>query len=263
MKAIIPIFFLFIFMSACVTNPATIDNSLKKYFDSAQVEGTFALMNNQRGDITIYNMELDTSRVTPGSGFKIMATLTGVQLGVITGKDMKLSMDSTSNSDSVSLNQAFHEDNIPYFQKISRRVGKDQLKQWMDSVQYGNQQMEGAVDSFWLNGSLKISPDEQLGLMFRLYFDKLPFQNYAQGVLRSAMLQKENTLYKLHYAASTGTDASGRPLGWASGWVEENRHVYFFVTLVKSKNDRDDLGKTAADIAVAILRDKGFFKGLK
>lgn len=263
MKPIYLIFSFLILLASCSTNPANIDNSLKKYFDSAHVEGTFAMMDNQRGDITIYNLALDTLRLNPGSSFKIMATLAGVQTGVIADDSMKLNVDTTSRTDSITLQQAFQQDNVAYFQEISRRIGKDNLRQWMDSVKYGNEQMNGAVDSFWLNGSLKISADEQLGLMFKLYFDKLPFQKYAQSLLRNAMLQRENTLYSLHYAASTSTDSSGNPLAWVSGWVEENRHVFFFVTLIRGDQDPVDLRKTAEDISNAILKDKGYFEGLK
>ena len=77
---------------------------------------------------------------------------------------------------------------MPYFQEIARQIGKDTMKLWVDSIQYGNKNISGPVDSFWLNNHLKISPDEQLGLMSKLYFDQLPFQKYAQQMVRDAML---------------------------------------------------------------------------
>ena len=75
-------FFLFAF-SSCSLNHAKIDNDLKKYFDSSNVEGCFALLNNQMGNITVYNMKLDTQRLPAGTSFKIPETLIGIQTGKI------------------------------------------------------------------------------------------------------------------------------------------------------------------------------------
>src|SRR5437879_6412920 len=72
----------------CSVNRAKIDNSLKKYFDSANVDGCFSLVNNSTGKVTVYNMKLDTQRVLPASTFKIVNSLIGMETGRITGKDM-------------------------------------------------------------------------------------------------------------------------------------------------------------------------------
>ena len=108
------------------------------------------------------------------------------------------------------------------------------MKHWIDTLHYGNKNISGAIDSFWLNNTLKISPDEQLGLVKKLYFDKLPFQKRTQQTVRDVMLQENNTLYKLSYKTGWGWDEAQNAIGWIVGWIEENRHVYFFVTLVKS-----------------------------
>ncbi|MEO6868264.1 MAG: class D beta-lactamase, partial [Ginsengibacter sp.] len=68
-----------VFLSSCTYNKAKINNDLKKYFDSLHVEGSFSMMNNQSGEISLFNMELDTQRVLPASTFKIVNTLIGVQ----------------------------------------------------------------------------------------------------------------------------------------------------------------------------------------
>ncbi len=75
---------------SCSPNVAKIDNSLKKYFDSEGVNGTFALFDNQRGDVTVYNMKLDTLRFTPGGIFKIAETLIGIETSRLTGENSKM-----------------------------------------------------------------------------------------------------------------------------------------------------------------------------
>jgi beta-lactamase class D len=119
--------------------------------------------------------------------------------------------------------------------------------------------ISGPIDSFWLNNKLKISPDEQLGLVKKLYFDRLPFQKRSQQIVRDLMLQENNTLYKLSYITGRGWDMNNA-IGWMLGWIEENRHVYFFVTMVKSDDRKIDVA-TCIKITKSILSHHGFFKG--
>ena len=265
--------FLFLFLAflcfafaSCTLNKAKINNDFKKYFDSAHVDGSFSLLNNQSGAITMYNMKLDTQRVLPASTFKIVNTLIGVETGKITDENMVIKWDGVQrpnpewNKD-LTLKEAFKVSSVPYFQEIARRIGKDTMQYWIDSLQYGNKNLSGPIDSFWLNNHLKISPDEQLGFMFKLYFDKLPFQKYAQQMVRNVMLQEENTLYKLSYKTGWGVDEKNNSIGWVVGWIEENRHVYFFVTLVKSPDKNIDMKTVRMNITKNILKEMGFFKG--
>jgi beta-lactamase class D len=257
--------FLALFLLAfgsCTVNRAKINNDLKKYFDSAHVDGSFSFLNNQLGNITVYNMKLDTERLSAGTSFKILNTLIGVQTGKITNENTVMKTDSAANK-SMTLKEAFNTSSVPYFQSLARLIGKDTMKFWVDSVSYGNKNISGALDSFWLNNSLKISPDEQLGLMSKIYFEQLPFQKYAQQMVESLMLKEDNTLYKLSYVTGTGIDEKNNSFGWTSGWIEENRHVYFFVTFIKTPDKNLDLKTTGIHISKSILKEMGFFKGEK
>jgi beta-lactamase class D len=256
---------IFIFFSSCSVNRAKIDNSLKKYFDSAKVDGCFSLFNNASGTITVYNMQLDTQRFLPASTFKIVNSLIGIETGKIVDEKMVIPWDGIvrRNNDwnrDLTMEQAFKLSSVPYFQEVARRTGRDTMKTWIDSLHYGNVNMSGPVDSFWLNNTLKISPDEQLGLLKRLYFDQLPFQKRAQQIVRDVMLMENNTTYKLSYKTGTGYDEMQNLIGWVVGWIEENHHVYFFVTLIKTATKNIDQN-IKMNITKGILTRLGFFKG--
>lgn len=247
--------------AACTTNRANINNSFKKYFDSSNVDGSFSFLNNQLGDITVYNMKLDTQRFSPGTSFKIVNTLIGIQTGNIENENTVI-RDSTDTS-KLTLSKAFKNSYVPYFQELAQKIGADSMKLWIDSISYGNKNINNPIDSFWLNDQLKISPDEQLGLMSKLYFQQLPFQKYAQQIVQDEMLQEDNTLYKLSFTTGTGFDENENPIAWNLGWIEENRHVYFFVTFIRSKDKNYDLKPVAIKISRSILKEMGFFKGEK
>ncbi len=256
------------FLTTCSVNSAKIDNDIKKYFDAKNVEGCFTMLNNTDGKVTVYNMALDTQRFTPASTFKIVNSLIGLQTGVVPSDKMVIKWDGIKrwNKDwnkDMDMKEAFKVSNVAWYQELARRIGKDTMQQWIDSLGYGNHNISGPVDSFWLNNQLKISPDEQLGLMKRLYFDQLPFRKSVQQNVRELMMQEDNTTYKLSYKTGWGFDEKGDNIGWITGWIEENRHVYFFVTFVKSPDQKIDMRNVRLDITRDILKHYGFFEGKK
>jgi len=100
-------------------------------------------------------------------------------------------------------------------------------------------------------------------LVNRLYFDKLPFTKRSQQIVRDVMLWENNTLYKLSYKTGWGFDEKNTSIGWITGWIEENRHVYFFVTLIKSADKSINMQQVRMNITKGILTELGFFKGEK
>ena len=138
-------FCLFIFAS-CSVNKANNDESLKKYFDENNVDGCFTMLNNADGKVTVYNMKYDTMRFSPASTFKIFNSLAGLQTGVITDEKMVIKWDGIKrwNADwnkDMDMTEAFKVSSVPYYQEVARRLGKDTMQQWVDSIGYGNKKL--------------------------------------------------------------------------------------------------------------------------
>jgi beta-lactamase class D len=258
----------FLILSSCSVNKAKIDNSLKKYFDSAKVDGCFSMFNNANGEVTVYNMKLDTQRFTPASTFKIVNSLIGIETGRIVDENMVIKWNGVKSDNpawdkDLTMKEAFQVSAVPYFQEVARRIGRDTMKYWVDTLHYGNKNISGPIDSFWLNNTLKISPDEQVGLVKKLYFDKLPFHKTTMETVRSVMLMEDKTTYKLSYKTGRAFDDENNYIGWVVGWIEENRHVYFFVTFVRTPDHNIDMPAVRMNITMGILGQMGFFKGGK
>ena len=266
-SSLVVMFMSMVILNSCSVNNANIDNSLKPFFDSAKVDGCFTLFNNATGKITVYNLKLDTMRTLPASTFKIVNSLIGIETGRIVDENMVIKWNGVKSmrpewDKDLNMKEAFKVSAVPYYQEVARRIGRDTMQQWLDTLKYGTIKINGPIDSFWLNNTLKISPDEQLGLLKKLYFNKLPFQKRSQQIVRDVMLQEDNTQYKLSYKTGWGTDEKGLQTGWVVGWIEENNHVYFFVTLVKSPDQNIDMAGVRLRITKGILSKLGFFKGL-
>jgi len=257
-----------LFFTACSQNNVTEDSSFKKYFDEAGVTGSFGLFDNGQGHFTIYNLSrYRDSAYQPAATFDILQSLIAIQTGVVKDDSAVLLRDSVATdkncAGTLTLKQAFQSDCLNGSMTLADRVGRDTLKKWIDSLHYGNKDMSGATDSFWFNNRLTITPDEELGLAKKLYFDQLPFFQHTQQIVRRMMLMENSTNYQLSYKTGRGIGKNGHAIGWVLGWVEENKHPYFFVLNIGSSDVGKDLNKAGMDILRGCLTQLGFFQGKK
>ena len=223
-------------------------------------------------DLGIYNMKrFADSAYLPASTFKIVNSLIGLQTGVVTNEKMFIPWDGVVRSDTtwnkdLTMTEAFKLSAVPYYQEVARRIGKDTMQHWLDSLgyaaKYGRAVIHNDIDMFWLNNDIKITADEQLGLVKRLYFDQLPFQKRVQDIVKKVMLQEENSNYKLSYKTGWGYRENGNSIGWVVGWEEENLHPYFFVLEIEGPHDAD-MKNIRMSVLKNILTQYGFFKGQK
>ena len=268
-------FFSLVLLAAISCSPDNIkkDNSLKKYFDENKVEGCFALMNNATGKFTVYNLSrYRDSAYQPASTFKIVNSLIGLQTGKIVNDSMVIKWDGVKrwkedwNKD-LTMYEAFRVSSLPYYQEVARRIGKDTMQLWLDSLKYGAKSdtdkvvIKTAIDSFWIDNSLKVTPDQQLGLVKKLYFDQLPFFKTYQEMVKRAMLFEDKPNYRLGYKTGWGHKENGNAIGWITGWIEENNHPYFFVLNIESAEKDFDMITVRMKILKDILKQLGFFEG--
>jgi beta-lactamase class D len=252
---------------SCSPNNVDIDNSLKKYFDENKVNGCFALMDNGTGKFTIYNLyRYRDSSFLPVSTFKIVNSLIGLQTGKISNDSMVIKWDGIKRrveewNQDLTMYKAFRVSAVPYYQEVARRIGKDTMQFWLDSLKYGTRKIKSAIDTFWLDNSLKITPDEELGLVKKLYFNELPFFRTYQEMVKRAMLFEDETNYRLAYKTGWGFTEKGHALGWIVGWIEENNHPYFFVLNIESPDHDFDMGTARMKMLKNILKQLGFFEG--
>jgi beta-lactamase class D len=244
--------------SACTINNVENASGLKNYFDSAHVSGTFCVYDNVHGAFTVYNKDRYVHRFPPGSSFKLMSTLIGLENGKLFDKGSRIGNDS--------LVDAFRGDSVAWFQELARMLGKDTLAKRIVAISYGNMDTTGTADSLY---KLEISPDEQLGLVKKMYFNQLQslkkeqqFQKRTIAVVKDIMQRESSPIYNLSYVTGTAKDSTGAPIAWVIGWEEERQNPYFFVLNITGAQG-EDVGAKAEPLLKSLLTDQGFFKGLK
>lgn len=256
---------------SCSVNNAVEDNSLEKYFVRHNLSGTFGLFDNGSGEFTIYNMSrFRDSAYLPASTFKILNSLIGIETGKVKDSATIIPWDGISRSISawnrdLTMQEAFTYSAVPWYQELARRIGKDTMQFWLDTLGYGSlvkkAVIAGNLDTFWLDNTVKVTADEQLGLVKKLYFGQLPFQPRSQRMVKNMMKREDNANYRLSYKTGWGTTDKGHALGWVTGWIEENNHPYFFVLQVESPDKNYDMSEVRVAILKDILKQYGFMEG--
>lgn len=223
------------------------------------LDGGIILRDQSHDAVTYYNLNRDTTHLNPASTFKIVLSLVGLELGVVRDDRFVIPWDGIPTGKpewekDLSLREAFKVSSEPYFKELARRIGKERLQHYLDTFNYGNKKIGDSVATCWVDGTLKISADEQLGLMKRLYFDDLPLSDRTQRIVRSIMLMEQENGRKLYY--KTGWNVHGEnSLLWCVGFAEyevkvkemkgsmnkasERNYVYFFAENIDISKDAD------------------------
>lgn len=239
--------------------------NLKKYF--VGYKGTFLLYDLKKDQYTIYNQKKSEKRVAPNSTFKIPHALFALDQGIVKNGDTLFPWDGTvypidSWNQDTTLSMAIQNSTIWYFQEIADRLGEKNEKRYLDRINYGNKDISGGLQSFWLQSSLKISPIEQLIFMKKFYTYDLPFSKKHIDLLKNILVQEQRDGAILSGKTGTGwhnNELDGIPVnGWYVGYVEQDENAYIFVTNIEA--DQGASGSKAKEITLEILRDKGIYR---
>jgi beta-lactamase class D len=205
------------------------------------------------GEVVRAPAEGCSTRVTPASTFKIPHALAALDAGVVSGPDAILRYDGAPAAFDVwrrdhTLATAMRYSVVWYFQRVARLLGVEREQLYLRRFEYGNEDPSSGPESFWIGGSLLISPDEQEGFLVRLYADALPVSKEAMQIVRSILVQPPglvvNALGEHPFAlpwpedavlsAKTGSsdDDHGRSVRWLVGHIERKARSWVFVSCV-------------------------------
>ncbi len=249
-------------VASCSPSPAQlavkekVRPSLEKYFQG--FDGAFVSYDLQNDQYTRYNPERCTERLLPASTFKILNALIGLETGVIPDENYVILWDGTQyptqswNQDH-TLKTAFQNSVVWYYQEVARRVGREKMQQYVDAVGYGNEDITGNLDSFWLDGAIRVSADEQVEFLKRLYSGDLPFSQRSIEIVRDMMIFQTEPDNQISGKTGSGLMES-RYVGWFVGYQEVRGNVFIFATNITSSSPEAN-GLKARDIALQILKD--------
>ncbi len=249
----------FIILSASVFS-----QDMKKYFDEFNVTGSFVVYDLNNDKYFYYDSARCNTEFSPASTSKIINSIIGLETGVISDENFVIPWDGVKrpveawNKD-ISLKEAIKVSAVPYYQELARRVGEEKMAEMYKKLQYGNMDIGGGVDKFWLSGNLRITQMQQIDFLKRLYKNELPVSQRAMDIVKNIIVLTDTNGYILR--GKTGWSQSDtKNIGWFVGWVEIWGNVYFYATNIEGSLDNENFGMARRKITENILKELGNIK---
>ncbi|MEQ8763403.1 MAG: penicillin-binding transpeptidase domain-containing protein [Planctomycetota bacterium] len=220
----------------------------------------FLLVSPSGEEVIRFGPERCAERVAPCSTFKVVNSLIGLESGVVEGPEEIFAWDGEERSRAITnrdhtLRTAFQYSVVWVYQEIARRVGQERMQRFVDAIPYGNRDLSGGLTQFWLGSSLRISADEQVGLLQRLMRDELPFSAENQAIVRDILIQE--TRGDVVLRGKTGSHGyEGHDLGWFVGVLSRPDGDWIFACNLEGK---ETFGTTARHVTLEILTAVGLW----
>jgi beta-lactamase class D len=215
----------------------------KSYFDANGVEGTMVIADLAKGETHVYNRARAAKPFVPASTYKIPYSLIALETGVVKDENERFKWDGQKrrveawNRDQ-TFRTALKYSVVWVYQEVARRVGEQRESEYLKKFAYGNEDVSGGVDHFWLDGPLRISALQQIEFLKKFYLNQLPVSERSALVVKDMLIIEVNSKYILR--ARTGwSDAPSPAIGWWVGWVETDDDTYFFALNLDINKDED------------------------
>jgi beta-lactamase class D len=205
-------------------------------------KGAFVLYDLKNDRYIRYNEARCRTRFSPKSTFKIPNSLIGLESGVISDANSVIPWNRRKyppqdNWDQEpfkhwgqdhTLRSAIKYSVVWYYRELALRVGRQRMKKFIEGFDYGNRDISGDIDYFWLGGQLKISADEQVEFLKKLQAGRLPVSPRSIEIVKDILVLEKTPAYTLSAKTGGGSIREGTLIGWFVGYLETGGNVYFF-----------------------------------
>nr|WP_319609960.1 BPU family class D beta-lactamase [Bacillus pumilus] len=240
-----------VLMALCISQSSSTEArspawSVDEFFKNR--EGTFVIQEVKEKSPWVYNKKRAKERFAPQSTFKVANALIGLQTGAVRDEydikywdGVKREIDSWNRDH--TLGSGMRDSVVWYYQAMARDIGEERMTRWVKAIHYGNEDISGGIDQFWLSSTLRISPIEQVRFLKQLYEETLPFDLKTMRTVKRMMVQEEEK-----HATLYGKTGSGSGIGWYVGFIKHENKTYIFATNIEGT------GIEAKDITYSILK---------
>lgn len=233
----------------------------KEHFEALGTEGSIVIVDVNSQQSYQYNVSRNRKLFRPASSFKIFNSLVALESGAVADELELLTWDGikrgppgtpnlTSWNRDLNLKEAYHASAIWFYQVLARRAGHDAMREFIQKANFGNVRIgpPDDLDSFWLDGELRISPMQYIAFLKDLIDDSLPFSKETVSLVKDVMIVEQTPDYTLR--GKTGWDWESTPhVGWFVGYLEQAGNTYLFALTL------DLVGLEQLPARVELVRD--------
>ncbi len=236
--------------------------NLSRNLQEAKSDGCFIVYDLKRDRYIRYNPDHCQKRFIPASTFKIFNSLVALETKAIANENIIIPWDGVVNNEFLEWNQdqtmrtAFKRSVVWFYQELARRVGYERMRKYIQASGYGNQDIGDRIDTFWLKGKLRISPEEQIKFLVMLYKENLPFAPAVMQTVKDIMVIDRQEHYTLRGKTGWGRDVDGmKNIGWYVGYLERDHNVYFYTLNIVNQDSNFSMISTRKKILFDALKD--------
>ena len=225
------------------------------------VEGSLLIYDQSGQRCYQHEGGLNRQSYAPASTFKIFNALVALETGTVADEHETFTWDGVERTydkwnQDLDLERAVRFSAVWVFQEIAGRVGRDTMQGYLDRANYGNRRIGDDVTTFWLDGSLRVTPEQQVKLLKRLAEGSLPFSERSQEIVRRILVVEETEEYVLRAKTGWATRLEGEPdVGWWVGYLSRADERYFFATRIDLPSD--DLAPARIELTRGALERLG------
>jgi beta-lactamase class D len=201
---------------------------LAKRFADVGTAGTFVGYKIDDYLIVASDAERSGEAKLPASTFKIPNSVIALETGVVGDPDKDIfKWDGVVRTIEAwnrdhTLRTAIAASAVPVYQEIARRIGAERMQNYLDQFEYGNRDIGGGIDQFWLTGNLRIDPIQQIDFVDRLRRGVLPVSKRSQDLVRDILpVTRVGDSVIRAKSGLLGAELGKPSLGWMVGWVEK------------------------------------------
>ena len=229
------------------------------------IRGCAVIFDKQENKYYFYNNDMAQKRVSPYSTFKIVATLLGLQNGIIKDEQSKMNYSGTEYpldvwNENLSLSSAFKFSCIWYFRQIIDAIGKNTVEKELNELSYGNcnvSEWNGSninpmldLNGFWLNSSLQISPFEQVNILAKLFEGQSIYSTDNIKILKNIMFIADDGTNQIYGKTGTGLDGKA----WFIGFKEHGDKRKYIAVYLDAPDKKENInGQLAKEIALMMF----------
>ena len=201
-------------------------------------DATFVVSHPASGRVIRHNPRRAGQRFLPASTFKIANSLIALDTGVATGADHAMRWDPALQpaegfwaadwSKDHTLRSAMRSSVFWFHQALARGIGPERMQAHLDRFAYGNRDMGGGADRFWLHGALRISPDEQVRFLERMYHGRLGVSDAVTRTVRDLLVLEDAPGWRISGKTGTADVTATREMAWLVGYVERDGDTWFY-----------------------------------
>lgn len=236
-------------------------------------QGSFVFYDFKQDKYYTSNDSLCNIRYPAYSTFKIAISLIALDMGIAKNEFFTIKYDSLKYplpywmKEHAFFKNWYRDHNIKsalnysvnwYFKELDTQIGNNNMIDYLEKLDYGNQIVSSGNEPSWFNGQLKISATEQVE------FIKNILKQECKDISKEAQVQTKEAIpsviesnYSLYGKTGTGEIAENRFIGWYVGLLETKTNSYAYALNIFGDDVNEIPGDKRQEIVKDIFADLG------